>query len=301
MIAGPTASGKTKISIELAKLINGEIISADSMQVYKYMDIGTAKPSQEEREGVEHFLIDEVCPDEDFSVVRFQELAIEYIDKVLNKGKIPIVVGGTGLYINSLKYNLKFSENETNWDLREKLNNIAVEKGNKFLHDQLRNIDPESADRIHENNVKRIIRAIEVFETTKQTITHHQEISRLEPPKYDYILYGLFMERQSLYERINRRVDDMLENGLVNEVKGLLDKGYHEDLVSMQGLGYKEIVWYLDGKVTYDEAIYLLKRNTRRFAKRQITWFKKVEGIKWIEANENCVENNIIKDNINFL
>ncbi|NMB95436.1 MAG: tRNA (adenosine(37)-N6)-dimethylallyltransferase MiaA, partial [Clostridiaceae bacterium] len=301
VIVGPTASGKTKVSIELAKLINGEIISADSMQVYKYMDIGTAKPSIVEREGIEHFLIDEVFPDEEFNVVKFQKLAFEYIENILKKGKAPIVVGGTGLYINSLIYNIKFSESATDLKLREKLNKIALEKGSKYLHDRLKEIDPEAAARIPFNNTKRIIRAIEVFKTTNKTITYHQEMSRLEPPKYNYLLFGLSMDRELLYNRINKRVDYMLEKGLINEVKKLIDMGYHEKLTSMQGLGYKEFFWYFNGRTTLDESVYFLKRDTRHYAKRQITWFKRNKDIRWIDMNGNKDINEITKQIKNFI
>lgn len=301
VIVGPTASGKTKVSIELAKLINGEIISADSMQVYKYMDIGTAKPTVEEREGIEHYLIDEVFPDEEFNVVRFQELAYKYIEHILQKKKTPVIAGGTGLYINSLIYNIKFAESTQDWSLREKLNKIASEKGGKYLHDKLKEIDPEAAERIHENNVKRIIRAIEVYKTTNKTITYHQEMSRLEPPKYNYLLFGLTMDRELLYDRINKRVDLMLEQGLVNEVKKLIDLGYSEKLTSMQGLGYKEFFWYFNGKTTLEESVYILKRDTRRYAKRQMTWFRRNKDIRWINIDENVSSNEVVKKIINFI
>jgi len=301
VIVGPTASGKTKVSIELAKLIEGEIISADSMQVYKYMDIGTAKPTMEERQGIEHYLIDEVYPDEEFNVVKFQKLALQYIEHILKKGKTPIVTGGTGLYINSLIYNIKFSESVTDWKLREELNEMALTKGSKYLHDMLREIDPEAAARIHYNNTKRIIRAIEVFKTTNKTITYHQEMSRLEPPKYNFILFGLTMDRKLLYDRINKRVDDMLDRGLVNEVKKLIEMGYHEKLQSMQGLGYKEFFWYYSGRTTLEESVYFLKRNTRHYAKRQITWFRKNNDIKWINIDEDTEINQITSQIINFI
>ncbi|HHV94937.1 MAG TPA: tRNA (adenosine(37)-N6)-dimethylallyltransferase MiaA [Clostridiaceae bacterium] len=301
VIVGPTASGKTKISIELAKLIGGEIISADSMQVYKYMDIGTAKPTLEERQGIEHYLIDVVYPDDEFNVVKFQKLALEYIEHILRKGKIPIVAGGTGLYINSLIYNIKFSESATDWKLREELNKIALTKGSKYLHDMLKEIDPEAAAKIHYNNTKRIIRAIEVYRTTNKPITYHQKMSRLEPPKYNFILVGLTMDRELLYDRINKRVDDMLNKGLVDEVKKLIDMGYHEKLQSMQGLGYKELFWYFKGKTTLEESIYFLKRNTRHYAKRQITWFKQNKDINWIDIDENTDINDITNQIINFI
>ncbi|HOJ10818.1 MAG TPA: tRNA (adenosine(37)-N6)-dimethylallyltransferase MiaA [Clostridiales bacterium] len=301
VIAGPTASGKTKVSIELAKAINGELISADSMQVYKYMDIGTAKPTIIERQGIQHYLIDEVYPNEEFSVAKYQSLAINYIKEIFYKGKIPIIAGGTGLYINSLIYNIRFSEIETDWDLRKDLLNIANEKGNEYLHNQLREFDPEAAERIHVNDVKRIIRAIEVFRATNKTMTYHQRISRSEPSPYNYLLFGLTMDRQVLYDKINKRVDLMIEKGLINEVKNLMNMGYDQSHVSMQGLGYKEILWYLKGEASLDEAVYLLKRDTRHYAKRQMTWLRKIKEIVWININEETRDKDIIQHIINFI
>jgi len=296
VIVGPTASGKTKISIELAKDIKGEIISADSMQVYKYMDIGTAKADEKERAGIRHYLIDEVYPDEEFSVARFQQLALKYIDEILQKGKVPIVVGGTGLYINSLIYNINFSETISDWELREKLKKEAEEKGNEYLHQKLREIDPEAASRIHVNDVKRIIRAIEVFKYTNKPISYHQEISRLNPPKHKFLIIGLTMDRKKLYDRINRRVDLMLERGLVDEVKKLASMGYDKNSVAMQGLGYKEILAYLRGEMSLEDAIYSLKRDTRRYAKRQMTWFRRIENVHWIDLDKCEREEEILKN-----
>ena len=296
VVVGPTASGKTKLSIELAKAVNGEIVSADSMQVYKYMDIGTAKPDLEEMSGIRHYMIDEVLPGEEFSVARFQELALKYIEEIHAKGKIPIVTGGTGLYINSLVYNINFSETISDWELREKLKNEAKEKGNRYLHDRLKEIDPEAAARIHENDLKRIIRAIEVYTHTQKPISYHQEISRLKPPEYNYILIGLRMDRELLYERINRRVDIMIDRGLIDEVRKLRNLGFVKNTVAMQGLGYKEILWYLKGELTLDEAVDLLKRETRRYAKRQMTWFRRMEGIYWIDVDKIGNEPEIIKN-----
>lgn len=287
VIAGPTASGKTRLSIELAKAINGEIISADSMQVYKYMDIGTAKPDTEEMSGIRHYLIDEINPDEEFSVARFQELAMKYISQIHENGKIPIIAGGTGLYINSLLYNINFSETISDWALREQLEKEADEKGNRYIHNKLAAIDPEAAAKLHENDRKRVIRAIEVFTHTNMPISMHQRLSRMNPPPYRYIVFGLRWDREKLYERINRRVDLMLENGLVDEVKRLSQMGYDKSAIAMQGLGYKEILAYLAGEITYDEAVYILKRDTRHYAKRQMTWFKRVEGIQWLDIDES--------------
>ncbi|MFZ5988439.1 MAG: tRNA (adenosine(37)-N6)-dimethylallyltransferase MiaA [Bacillota bacterium] len=301
VILGPTASGKTRLSIELAKMANGEIISADSMQVYKYMDIGTAKPDEDEKEGIFHYLIDEITPDEEFSVAGFQELALEYIDEILRKGKLPIIAGGTGLYINSLIYNLEFTDTICDWELRERLKREAGEKGNEYLHSMLREIDPVAAKNIHMNNVKRVIRAIEVYTYTKKPISLHQEESRKNPPKYNYILIGLMMDRQRLYERINKRVDLMLEKGLLKEVKKLMEMGYDKNTIAMQGLGYKEILSYLRGEVSLDEAVDILKRDTRRYAKRQITWFKRLENVHWINLDEFKDEKEILKNIKDYL
>ncbi|MCR4434359.1 MAG: tRNA (adenosine(37)-N6)-dimethylallyltransferase MiaA [Eubacteriales bacterium] len=290
VIIGPTASGKTGLSIELAKRINGEIVSADSMQVYKFMDIGTAKPDAEEMDGIPHHLISVVYPDEEFSVARYKELALNSIEQILKKGKVPIVVGGTGLYINSLIYNINFSETISDWELRERLKREAEEKGNAYLHDRLRRVDREAADRIHVNDLKRIIRALEVFEYTKKPMSSHQEASRLIPPKYGFKIIGLTMERSLLYDRINKRVDRMMEKGLLEEVKNLKRMGYHKSTVAMQGLGYKEILYYLKGIATMDEAVFLIKRDTRHYAKRQLTWFKRIENVTWFNVGEIAQE-----------
>jgi len=296
VIFGPTASGKTRLSIMLAKEINGEIISADSMQVYKYMDIGTAKPDEEEMEGIKHYLIDEVYPDEEFSVAKYRELVLKYIEESMGKGKFPIVTGGTGLYINSLIYNINFSETISDWDLRNRLKKEAEEKGNEYLHGKLKEVDPEAAKRIHINDVKRVIRALEVYEHTKKPISYHQEISRSVPSKYNYILIGLRMDREKLYERIDRRVDVMLEKGLVEEVGKLVEMGYDKNSIAMQGLGYKEILAYLRGEMSLEEAVYILKRDTRHYAKRQITWFKRLENVHWVDVDGFSNENEILKN-----
>lgn len=296
VIVGPTASGKTKVSIELAKQINGEIISADSMQVYKYMDIGTAKPDKEEMSGIKHYLTDEIFPDEEFNVARFQEMALKYISQVIDNGKRPIVAGGTGLYINSLIYNINFSETVSDWELRERLKKDAEENGNRYLYEKLMEIDPEAAKKIHENDIKRIIRAIEVYTHTSKPISYHQNNSRLTPPPYEYILFGLRLEREKLYERINKRVDLMLEKGLVDEVKRLIQLGYDANATAMQGLGYKEVLAYFKGEVTFEEVVYILKRDTRHYAKRQMTWFKRIEGVQWIDIDESTEIADILKN-----
>ncbi len=286
VIVGPTASGKTNLSIELAKRMNGEIISADSMQIYKYMDIGTAKPTKEEMQGIKHYLIDEVLPSEDFNVVRFKELAEKYINNTLEKGKQPIVAGGTGLYISSLINNINFSDSESDWELREALKKEAEELGPEHLHKKLQEVDPDSALNIHPNNIKRVIRALEVYYQTQKPISYHNEISRTIPPKYNFILVGLAMDRQVLYDRINKRVDIMVENGLVDEVRHLVNLGYADSIISMQGIGYKEILEYLRNNSTLEQAIENIKQGTRRYAKRQITWFKRINDIKWFNIDK---------------
>ncbi|HEX2926593.1 MAG TPA: tRNA (adenosine(37)-N6)-dimethylallyltransferase MiaA [Ruminiclostridium sp.] len=297
VIVGPTASGKTNLSIELAKRLNGEIISADSMQIYKYMDIGTAKPTKEEMQGVKHYMIDEVPPSEDFNVVRFKELAEKYIETILEKGKQPIVAGGTGLYVSSLINNINFSETESDWELRKSLKKEAEELGPEHLHRKLQEIDPDSAEKIHPNNIKRVIRALEVYYQTCKPISYHNEVSRNIPSKYEFILIGLTMDRQALYDRINRRVDIMVQNGLVAEVKKLVDLGYSDSIISMQGIGYKEILTYLNNECTLEEAIENIKQGTRRYAKRQITWFKRINGIKWFNV-DNYGNNISVTDDI---
>jgi tRNA dimethylallyltransferase len=296
VITGPTATGKTDIAIELAGRIGGEIISADSMQLYKDMDIGTAKPGKDEMKGIRHYLIDEVYPDEDFSVARFKELASGYIEAILKRGKVPIVAGGTGLYINSLIYNINFSETIRDDKLRERLKTEAEERGNEYIHKKLKEIDPEAAKKIHFNDTKRIIRAIEVYEHTRKPISFHKSISKLVPPKHEFILFGLTMNREMLYERINKRVDIMIEKGLIDEVRRMKQKGYDRNSVAMQGLGYKEILFYLRGETTFDEVINILKRNTRRFSKRQLTWFRRNEEIKWFDTSQYADKSIIIKN-----
>ncbi len=286
VITGPTATGKTKTAVELANRINGEIISADSMQVYKYMDIGTAKPDKFEMEGIRHYLIDEVYPNEEFSVVKFKTLAVSCIENIIKKNKIPIVAGGTGLYINSLIYNIEFSDAAGNWKLREKLKLVAEKKGTGYLHKILEKIDPQAAKDIHENDIKRVIRAIEVYIHTKKPLSYHKVKSRNIPSKYGFKIFGLTMKRERLYEQINKRVDIMVKKGLVDEVKKLKSMGYDKETVAMQALGYKEILYYLRGETTFEETIELLKRNTRRFAKRQMTWFRRIKNITWFNSDE---------------
>ena len=301
VIVGPTAVGKTGLSIELALELNGEIVSADSMQVYKYMDIGTAKPTLEERKGVEHYLIDEVAPDEEFNVAKYKEKADYYIEKIYRKNKIPIMVGGTGLYINSVIDNIQFSETICDWEYRNELSELAKRKGNEYVHDMLRCVDPVTAQKLHTNDIRRIIRALEVYKYTGIPISKHQEESRKQPSPYRILLIGLTMERERLYNRINQRVDIMLEQGLVEEVCSLLDMAYDKSLTSMQGLGYKEIISYLEGFYSYDEAVEVLKRDTRRYAKRQLTWFRRDQRIHWIDINEKDSQKDVLEKCINYV
>lgn len=301
VIAGPTASGKTNLSIELAKRLNGEIISADSMQIYKHMDIGTAKPTIDEMQGIKHYLIDEVLPNEEFNVVKFKELAEKYIEEIIAKGKLPIIVGGTGLYISSLMDNISFSESQCDWELREELKKEAEEFGAEYLHDKLKQVDEEAANNIHPNNIKRVIRALEVFYQTKKPISYHNEISRGVPSKYSFILIGLTMDRQYLYERINKRVDIMLDNGLVEEVKSLAMLGFSDSITAMQGIGYKEILAYLEGKNSLEEAVEIIKRDSRRYAKRQLTWFKRIKDIKWFNIDNFGNNHNIVEEVANYI
>lgn len=294
-IAGPTASGKTSFAVELAKRVNGEIISADSMQIYKNMNIGTAKPSAEEMQGIKHYLIDEITPFESFSVSDFTERARKYIEEIRAKGKQPIVAGGTGLFISALIDNVQFSEGEADYELREELRKTAEEKGADFLHSMLLEIDPVSAERIHPNNIKRVIRAIEIYKTTGITMTEQNEKSKLIPSPYELTYFGLTGPRELLYERIDKRVDIMMNMGLVKEVSDLMEAGLDLTYNSMQGIGYKETVRYLTGEVTLEEATEDIKRESRRYAKRQLTWFRRDERIKWADisiynTNEKLME-----------
>lgn len=286
VIAGPTACGKTASSVLLAKKIDGEIISADSMQVYKYMDIGTAKIKQEETKDIKHYLIDEFYPDEDFSIAVFKEKATQYINDIYNKGKIPILVGGTGFYINSVIYNNDFTETKRDDTYRKELEQLAINKGNDFLHNMLKTVDLKSSEDIHKNNVKKVIRALEYYKLTGEKISTHNEREKQREKEYNTTFFVLNMNRKKLYDRINLRVDIMIKDGLVDEVKDLLNKGYKKGLVSMQGIGYKEIVKYLEGEYSLDYAIEIIKRDTRHFAKRQLTWFKhQAEEAIWIDTN----------------
>ena len=286
ILTGPTAVGKTKASIGLAKALNGEIISADSMQVYKHMDIGSAKIRPEEMQGVKHYLIDELEPDEEFHVVRFQEMAKAALETIYAQNKIPIVVGGTGFYIQALLNDIDFTESNEDTSYRKELEQLANEKGAEYVHQMLRAVDPESADQIHMNNVKRVIRALEFYKQTGQKISEHNEKEKAKQSPYDFCYFVLTDDRQVLYDRIDSRIDQMLEEGLVEEVEALRQKGYTKDMVSMQGLGYKEILSYLEGEISLEEAIYMLKRDTRHFAKRQLTWFRRESDVIWIDKKD---------------
>ena len=284
VIAGPTACGKTAVSVKLAKMIGGEIISADSMQVYKYMDIGTAKIKPEEMNGIRHYLVDELYPDEEYSVAVFKNKAKQYIEEIYTKGKIPVLVGGTGFYINALVYDNDFSEECLDDTLRFKLQQYLETEGKEALYERLKEVDPQACNSIHINNTKRVIRAIEYFELTGEPISEHNRKEKQKKPYYDVDFFVLNMNRGRLYNRIDCRIDEMLREGLLDEVKGLYEK-YDRNLVSMQGLGYKEIIAYLAGECSLEEAVNILKRDTRHFAKRQLTWFKhQVSGI-WVDMD----------------
>ena len=286
VLTGPTAVGKTKLSIELAKAIDGEIISADSMQVYKYMDIGSAKITPQEMQGVPHHLIDVLEPTEDFNVVIFKQKCMECIEGIYERGHIPILTGGTGFYIQAVLRDIDFTENEENTEYRIYLEALAKEKGAETLHKMLREVDPESAEAIHANNIKRTIRALEYHHLTGEKISEHNEQEREKESAYRSCYFVLTDERSHLYERIDLRVDEMLRAGLVEEVEALRRRGCHKGQVSMQGLGYKEILSYLEGEITLEEAVYLIKRDTRHFAKRQLTWFRREKDVIWIDKKE---------------
>lgn len=282
ILTGPTAVGKTELSIKLAKKIGGEIISADSMQVYRYMDIGSAKIKEEERQGISHHLIDVLNPEEEFNVYIFQKMAVECLKGIYERGRIPVIVGGTGFYIQALLYDIEFEPQKECRKIREELEKIASEKGNAVLHQKLKELDPESAELIHENNSKRIIRALEFYELNKVPISKHNKEQRERKAAYNACYFVLNDEREKIYERIDHRVDKMVEEGLLEEVKQLKNKGCHKDMVSMQGLGYKELLSYLNGECTLEEAVYQIKRDSRHFAKRQLTWFRRERDVIWI-------------------
>ena len=290
VIGGPTASGKSKLAVELAKKVNGEIISADSMQIYKEMNIGTAKVNKEEMQGVQHYLVDFVSPDERYSVSNFKKDAEKSIEEILEKGKTPIVVGGTGLYIDSLIYGIEFQNEEVDLEYREKLNKIADEKGLESLYKKAQEIDPEAMKKISINDRKRIIRVLEIYHKTGKTKTEQELQSRKNEVKYEYKVFAITMDREKLYERIEQRVDSMIEQGLIEEVKQILNK-YHTFPTAMQGLGYKEVVEYLEGSCTKEEMIEKIKKETRHYAKRQLTWFRKNKETIWLDGEKSTDEN----------
>ena len=283
ILTGPTAVGKSALSVELAKKINGAVISADSMQVYRHMDIGSAKITPEEMQGVTHYMIDELEPDEEFHVVRFVTMAKEYLKEIYADGKIPIIAGGTGFYIQALLYDIDFTEQQCDETYRRQLEDLAREHGAEYLHGILREVDPASAEAIHANNIKRVIRALEFYHLSGKKISEHNETERQKQSPYNFAYFVLTDERAKLYERIDRRVNAMIEAGLVEEVKKLKSMGCSREMVSMQGLGYKEILAYLDGGCTLEEAVYIIKRETRHFAKRQLTWFKRERDVIWLD------------------
>ena len=302
ILTGPTAVGKSALSVELAKKINGAVISADSMQVYRHMDIGSAKITPEEMQGVTHYMIDELEPDEEFHVVRFVTMAKEYLKEIYADGKIPIIAGGTGFYIQALLYDIDFTEQQCDETYRRQLEDLAREHGAEYLHGILREVDPASAEAIHANNIKRVIRALEFYHLSGKKISEHNETERQKQSPYNFAYFVLTDERAKLYERIDRRVDAMIEAGLVEEVKKLKSKGCSREMVSMQGLGYKEILAYLDGGCTLEEAVYIIKRETRHFAKRQLTWFKRERDVIWLDKQAFGYDDAaILKDMISIL
>ena len=288
-VVGPTASGKTRLAIEIAKRFNGEIVGADSMKIYKYMDIGTAKPTAEERAEAAHHMIDFLEPDVQYSVADYTKMAHEVIGEIASRGKLPVMCGGTGLYINSVVDDVTFGEIETDYELRAELQRIAETEGTQKLLNMLGEFDPESAAKLHPNNQRRIVRAIEFYRTTGVTISAHQKMTKEKESRYEPVMLSVAWDRQELYDRINRRVDIMINDGLFDEVRELMDRGYTQRLNSMQGIGYKEVIDCIEGRMSYEETVELIKQSSRRYAKRQLTWFKRDTRIHWVSA-ENAVE-----------
>ena len=296
VLTGPTAIGKTSLSISLAKAVNGEIISADSMQVYKHMDIGSAKIRPEEMKGVPHYLVDVLEPEEEFHIVKFQQMAKAAMKEIYGKGKIPILVGGTGFYIQAVTRDIDFTEAKQEDAYRLELEALAEEKGAEYLHEMLQKVDPASAESIHAHNVKRVIRALEFYHQNGTPISAHNEEQKAQESPYNLAYFVLNGPREILYDRIDRRVDQMLEEGLVKEVENLKEMGCHRGMVSMQGLGYKEILACLEGEYPLEEAVRILKRDTRHFAKRQLTWFRREKDVIWVNKEEfNWNEENILE------
>ena len=296
VLTGPTAVGKTSLSIALAKAVDGEIISADSMQVYKYMNIGTAKITEEEKCGIPHFLIDELEPDEEFNVTIFKNKVMGYIEDIKSRGKVPIIVGGTGFYIQSVIYDINFNEYGDDSNVRKKYEAMAETIGKSELHKKLALVDREYADSVSYNNVKKVVRALTFFEMTGEKLSEHNKRERERSSPFDFAYFVLTMDRKKLYERIDKRVDLMFDMGLVEEVKALMAKGYDKSLVSMQGIGYKEVIDYLSGKTSLEECIDIIKRDTRHFAKRQLTWFKREKVVTYIDKDEFGTEDKCLKE-----
>ena len=296
VLTGPTAVGKTSLSIALAKAVDGEIISADSMQVYKYMNIGTAKITEEEKCGIPHFLIDELEPDEEFNVTIFKNKVMRYIEDIKSRGKVPIIVGGTGFYIQSVIYDINFNEYGDDSNVRKKYEAMAETLGKSELHKKLALVDREYADSVSYNNVKKVVRALTFFEMTGEKLSEHNKSERERSSPFDFAYFVLTMDRKKLYERIDKRVDLMFDMGLVDEVKALMAKGYDKSLVSMQGIGYKEVIDYLNGKTSLEECIDIIKRDTRHFAKRQLTWFKREKVVTYIDKDEFATEDKCLKE-----
>lgn len=297
ILTGPTAAGKTELSIALAEKVNGAVISADSMQVYRHMDIGSAKIRPEEMRGIRHYLVDVLDPKEEFNVVRFQQMAHQAMDEIYRNGQIPIVVGGTGFYIQALLKNVNFEESSGTLPVRRELEETAEKEGGAaLLYERLKTVDPLSAETIHRNNVKRVIRALEYYEETGRPISLHNEEQKEKKPPYTYAYFVLNDDRARLYERINRRVDCMIAHGLVEEVRWLKENGYDRSLISMQGLGYKELFPYLEGKCSLEEAVEIIKRDTRHFAKRQLTWFRREPDVIWLNQPDSGYDREKILD-----
>lgn len=296
VLTGPTAVGKTSLSIALAKAVDGEIISADSMQVYKYLNIGTAKITEEEKCGIPHFLIDELEPDEEFNVTIFKNKVMGYIEDIKSRGKVPIIVGGTGFYIQSVIYDINFNEYGDDSKVRKKYEAMAETLGKSELHKKLALVDREYADSVSYNNVKKVVRALTFFEMTGEKLSEHNKRERERSSPFDFAYFVLTMDRKKLYERIDKRVDLMFDMGLVKEVKALMAKGYDKSLVSMQGIGYKEVIDYLSGKTSLEECIDIIKRDTRHFAKRQLTWFKREKVVTYIDKDEFDAEDKCLKE-----
>lgn len=293
IIGGPTAAGKSIVALYLAKRVKGEIVNCDSVQLYKYMDIGSAKPSQKDMKAIPHHLYGFVDPSDDITVAQYQKLAFEKIDEILACGNTPIVVGGTGLYLNSLIYKMSFAAKPINLKRRDELEHLAEVRGNEYLFELLSAVDPDAAARIHPNNIRKIIRAIEAYELGSKL----ESMDKLEPnTKYDFKINIVNMEREWLYTRINRRVDKLMEEGLLKEVKHLLSMGYNSETPAMKGIGYKELLLYLDGKATLEEAVNNIKTNTRHYAKRQLTWFKRYDNAHWIEIQKGQMVGNVVDE-----